>query len=140
MFSLSSNISSKSEINSKNNSLPSECLTLHLQFISASQKVISLLLLIKFYASLSSFSEDFVKSKCRDLPFRVLRFLQSNVLWQKLVNLTITSWLLSLTRWALPNSASKIVTSASSNNLLTCFNTSLDISLFFPRFTYYPQA
>ena len=35
LFSLSSNISSKSEIDSKNNSLLSEYLTLHLQFMPA---------------------------------------------------------------------------------------------------------
>ena len=34
LFSLSSNISSKSEIDLKNNSLPSEYLTSHLQFMS----------------------------------------------------------------------------------------------------------
>ena len=75
LFSLSSNISSKSEIDLKNNSLPSEYLTSHLQFMSGKQKAISLLLLIKFFASLSSFSRVFVKSKCIDLPFRVLHFL-----------------------------------------------------------------
>ena len=75
LFSLSSNISSKSEIDSKNNFLPSEYLTLHLQFMSACQKAISLLLLIKFFAILSNFSRDFVKSKYTDLPFRVLCFL-----------------------------------------------------------------